>query len=112
MFRPRPAFLFLMGIAKGNLYDSISNESASTSLQGGSMTDTSGVDAKLSGLRERARHGLGDLFSPLVNWLEQRDVSPDQLSWLGFGLAILAALLAGFSVRSEERRVGKQCEAR
>lgn len=61
------------------------------------MTDTSGIDTKLSGLRERARRGLGDVFSPLVNWLEQRDVRPDQLSWLGLGLAILAALLAGFS---------------
>ncbi len=62
------------------------------------MTDTSGIDTKLSGLRDRARHGLSDVFSPLVNWLEQRDVRPDQLSWLGFGLAVLAALLAGFSV--------------
>lgn len=62
------------------------------------MTDTSGVDTRLVEWRSRARHALADALSPLVNWLEQRGITPDQISWLGFALAVLAALLAGFRV--------------
>lgn len=47
-------------------------------------------------LRRRLRKGLATLFSPLVNWLESRGVTPDQITWAGFVLAFMAAMFAGF----------------
>ncbi|MDN5865714.1 MAG: CDP-alcohol phosphatidyltransferase family protein [Gammaproteobacteria bacterium] len=62
------------------------------------MADSAGIDVKVVELRDRVRHAMADAFSPLVNWFDQRNISPDQLTWLGLGLAILTALLAGFRV--------------
>ncbi|MGH8273306.1 MAG: CDP-alcohol phosphatidyltransferase family protein [Gammaproteobacteria bacterium] len=62
------------------------------------MTDTAQVDTQITTLRERARQGLARALAPLVNWLDGQNVTADQLSWLGFGIAVLAALLAGFRV--------------
>lgn len=62
------------------------------------MTDTARVDRQISALRGRARGGLGKASAPLVSLLAERGVTADQLSWLGFGIAVVAALLAGFRV--------------
>lgn len=62
---------------------------------GENVGESNAVDGKLSELRDRLRRALADAFSPLVNWLDQRRISPDQLSWLGLGLAVVAGLLAG-----------------
>lgn len=50
------------------------------------------------GWRERARRLFADAASPLVNSLARAGVKADQLSWIGFGLAVVAGLFAGFRV--------------
>ncbi|MGH8426915.1 MAG: CDP-alcohol phosphatidyltransferase family protein [Gammaproteobacteria bacterium] len=48
--------------------------------------------------RRRMRRVFAGIFAPLVNWLVRRDVSPDEVTWAGFGLAFVAAILVGFGL--------------
>lgn len=56
------------------------------------------MDEMVLGWRERARRLFADAASPFVKSLARAGVKADQLSWTGFGLAVVAGLFAGFRV--------------
>ena len=60
------------------------------------MADQLGVENALVEIRRRLRRVFAGTFAPLVNWLHARGVTPDQVSWGGFDLAVVAALCAAF----------------
>jgi CDP-diacylglycerol--glycerol-3-phosphate 3-phosphatidyltransferase len=62
------------------------------------MQETAAMDTKLVALRRQARRGIAGALDPLVGWLAERGLTPDQLSWAGFALAVAAGFLAGFRV--------------
>jgi len=55
-------------------------------------------DSMLLVLRRRVQGWIAGAFAPLVNWLAVRGVKPNQVSWGGFILAVLAAVLAGLGL--------------
>jgi len=62
------------------------------------MASASGIDQGIVAFRHRVQRAVGTVFAPLVTWLSQRGVTPDQISWAGFGLAAAAAVFAGLRV--------------
>lgn len=55
-------------------------------------------DSMLLVLRRRVQGWIAGAFAPLVNWLAVRGVKPNQVSWGGFALAVVAAVVAGFGL--------------
>lgn len=56
------------------------------------------INGTLVRLRRQTRKALAGLLAPLVNWLDARGVRPDQVTWAGFDLAVIAAVFAAFRV--------------
>lgn len=54
------------------------------------------LGAALIHFRERIRCGFAAACAPFVDWLARCGVDPDHVTWTGFALAALAALVAGF----------------
>lgn len=51
--------------------------------------------ATLSLLRERLKSNVVSLLAPLLNWLSERRVTANQVSWAGLILGVVAAVWAG-----------------
>lgn len=62
------------------------------------MAGEQDINGTLVKLRRQAQKALAGLLAPLVNWLDARGVRPDQVTWAGFDLAVLAAFFAAFRV--------------
>lgn len=60
------------------------------------MPDEQEINGGLVIFRRRLQRFFAGMFAPLVNWLDARGVTPDQVTWAGFDLAVLAAFLAAF----------------
>lgn len=60
------------------------------------MSDESGINAALVKVRRQLQRFFAGALAPLVNWLAARGVRPDQVTWVGFDLAIVAAVCAAF----------------
>lgn len=60
------------------------------------MSGEQDIDATLVKLRRQVQRFFAGMLAPLVNWLNSRGVTPDQVTWVGFDLAVLAALCAAF----------------
>lgn len=60
------------------------------------MAHEAGVDAVILNLRRKAQRFSAGVLAPLINWLATRGVQPDQVTWMGFCLAVAAGLLAAF----------------
>ncbi|MGH8128778.1 MAG: CDP-alcohol phosphatidyltransferase family protein, partial [Gammaproteobacteria bacterium] len=60
------------------------------------MSGEQDINATLVKLRWQVQRFFAGLLAPLVNWLNSRGVTPDQVTWVGFGLAVLAALCAAY----------------
>jgi len=60
------------------------------------MPDEQEINGRLVRLRRRLQRFFAGILAPLVNWLDARGVRPDQVTWAGFDLAVLAAFLAAF----------------
>lgn len=60
------------------------------------MPDEQDFNSTLVKMRRQVQRFFAGMLAPLVNWLNSRGVTPDQVTWVGFDLAILAALFAAF----------------
>lgn len=60
------------------------------------MSDENGINATIVKLRRQLQRFFAGALAPLINWLAARGVRPDQVTWVGFDLAVLAAVLAAF----------------
>lgn len=60
------------------------------------MSGERDINAAVVRLRRRVQRVCAGALAPLVNWLNARGVTPDQVTWVGFDLAVLAALFAAF----------------
>lgn len=54
--------------------------------------------ATLGLLRERLKSSVVSVLAPLLNWLAERQVMPNQVSWAGLTLGVVAAVWAGVGV--------------
>lgn len=60
------------------------------------MTSESEINSAIVRLRRRVQRLSAGALSPLVNWLAARGIRPDQITWVGFDLAVAAGVLAAF----------------
>lgn len=60
------------------------------------MSSEQGFNATLIKLRRQSQRFFAGALAPLVNWLTARGIRPDQITWMGFDLAVAAAVLAAF----------------
>ncbi|MGA7964576.1 MAG: CDP-alcohol phosphatidyltransferase family protein [Gammaproteobacteria bacterium] len=60
------------------------------------MTGEEGANGTLVKLRRQLQRFFAGILAPLVNWLDARGVRPDQVTWAGFDMAVLAAFFAAF----------------
>jgi len=60
------------------------------------MTSEQGINATIIKLRRQLQRFFAGALAPLVNWLATRGIRPDQITWVGFDLAVAAAVLAAF----------------
>ncbi len=60
------------------------------------MSSEQGFNATLIKLRRQSQRFFAGALAPLVNWLTARGIRPDQITWVGFDLAVAAAVLAAF----------------
>lgn len=60
------------------------------------MSSEQGINATIIRLRRKSQRFFAGALAPLVNWLAARGIRPDQITWVGFDLAVAAAVLAAF----------------
>lgn len=60
------------------------------------MSSDQGINAAIIRLRRRMQRLFVGALAPMVNWLAARGIRPDQITWVGFDLAVAAAVLAAF----------------
>lgn len=60
------------------------------------MSGERDINAVIVRLRRGVQRVCTSALAPLVNWLNTRGVTPDQVTWVGFDLAVLAAFFAAF----------------
>ncbi len=60
------------------------------------MSSEQGINATIVKLRRQVQRFFAGALAPLVNWLAARGIRPDQITWVGFDLAVAAAVLAAF----------------
>lgn len=64
------------------------------------MPDEHEINGRLVIFRRRLQRFFAGMLAPLVNWLDARGVTPDQVTWAGFDLTVLAAFFAAFRLFS------------
>lgn len=60
------------------------------------MSSEQGINATIIKLRRQLQRFAAGALAPMVNWLATRGIRPAQITWVGFDLAIVAAVFAAF----------------